>query len=554
MKQLTNSASSLYSLADYIDDPYESLSIDLLQHFLRALDYSAIVSITDRDGVITYVNEQFVRISGYERSELIGQKHNVVRHPDMSQRVFEQLWQTISNRKPWRGLIKNLRKDGSAYYVKSVILPVLDDNGEITQFLSIRNDVTDIIEVRHQLREQLTDDLTGLPNRMALLNELKECKVGAAAVFDLRNFKLFNDYWGIDIGDVYIRKLGEQFKLLEQSYEVKVYRLNGACFAIRPRQRLQKHEFCLMVEQVKYELEHKDILFNDIDCDIQLTVGIGISPSRALAYAESAVADSKTKFYGRAVVIKDGSDSGDNAFCWVEEIKEALRDGRLLACFHKMCSAKDPGTGNDKYEALARIKLRNGRVVSPLEFLDHLKKTRYYAELTKEMVVRALEFAGHNRCKVSVNLCIQDILDTDTVAFIEQQLLHYGGQRIIFEITESEAVNDFARVSEFIDRVRTFGATIAIDDFGSGYSNFVYLVQLKPEYIKIDGSIISGIVDNEQSYLVTKSIVDMARNLNIKTIAEFVSNHAILERLRLLNVDFLQGFYLHRPELSGWER
>jgi PAS domain S-box-containing protein/diguanylate cyclase (GGDEF)-like protein len=550
MKQLTNSASSLYSLADYIDDPYESLSIDLLQHFLRALDYSAIVSITDRDGVITYVNEQFVRISGYERSELIGQKHNVVRHPDMSQRVFEQLWQTISNRKPWRGLIKNLRKDGSAYYVKSVILPVLDDNGEITQFLSIRNDVTDIIEVRHQLREQLTDDLTGLPNRMALLNELKECKVGAAAVFDLRNFKLFNDYWGIDIGDVYIRKLGEQFKLLEQSYEVKVYRLNGACFAIRPRQRLQKHEFCLMVEQVKYELEHKDILFNDIDCDIQLTVGIGISPSRALAYAESAVADSKAKFYGRAVVIKDGSDSGDNAFCWVEEIKEALRDGRLLACFQKMCSAKDPGTGNDKYEALARIKLRNGRVVSPLEFLEHLKKTRYYAELTKEMVVRALEFAGHNRCKVSVNLCIQDILDTDTVAFIEQQLLHYGGQRIIFEITESEAVNDFARVSEFIDRVRTFGATIAIDDFGSGYSNFVYLVQLKPEYIKIDGSIISGIVDNEQSYLVTKSIVDMARNLNIKTIAEFVSSHAILERLRLLNVDFLQGFYLHRPELS----
>ena len=89
----------------------------------------------------------------------------------------------------------------------------------------------------------------------------------------------------------------------------------------------------------------------------------------------------------------------------------------------------------------------------------------------------------------------------------------------------------------------------AIDDFGSGYSNFVYLVQLKPEYIKIDGSIISGIVDNEQNYLVTKSIVDMARNLNIKTIAEFVSSNAILERLRPLNIDFLQGFHLHRPEL-----
>lgn len=549
MKQLTQSSAGLRSLTDYIQAPQQTISVGVMEQFLQALNYSALVSITDVDGIITYVNDQFVKTSGYNEQELLGQYHSIVRHPDMSERVFESLWKTISAKKPWRGLIKNLRKDGSAYYVKSVILPVLDDNGEITQFLSIRNDVTDIIEARQQLRTQQIDELTEMPNRIALLNDLKRYSSGATAVFDLRNFKLFNDYWGIDIGDVFIRKLAQQFTALAQQYQITVYRLNGACFAIRPQQRLQKHEFCLKVEQIKYDLEHIEMLFNEIDCDIQMTVGIGISPSRALAYAESAVADAKEKFYGRAIVIKDGGNSRDDTFYWIEEVKEALRDGRIIACFQKMCGCNEPPESHPQYEALARLRLKNGRIVSPAEFLEHLKKTRYYAELTKIMLTRALQFADNNDCIVSINLCIQDIFDDDTVAFIQQQLLQYGGNRVIFEITETEAVNDFAKVSHFIERVRQLGAAIAIDDFGSGYSNFVYLVQLQPEYIKIDGSIISSIVDNEQSYLVTQSIVDMAHNLNIKTIAEFVSSSAIMERLKPLKVDFLQGFYLHRPEL-----
>ena len=518
--------------------------------FLKAVDYSAIVSITNADGVITYVNDHFVRVSGFSRAELIGQYHNVVRHPDMSDHVFNNLWQTIRNKKAWRGLIKNQRKDGSAYYVKSVIVPVLDNSGEIVQFISIRNDVTDIIETRHQLREQLTDDLTGLPNRQGLLRDLERLKQDKVAVLDLRNFKVFNDYWGIDIGDVYIRKLAELLTLLQDDFGVKCYRLNGACFAIRPKQPQDKATFCLTVEQLKLELEHHDMVLNDIDCDIQLSVGVGISDTRALAYAESAVADAKEKFYGRSVVIKDGNNSCDDTFYWIEQIKEALSDGRVLACFHRISPSSGLSGQTEKYEALARLKLKNGRIVSPADFLQHLKKTRFYAELTKTMLTAALTFAKKRACKVSVNLCIQDILDNETVEFIQAQLMQYGGHHIIFEITESEAVNDFEQVNQFIQRVRELGAAIAIDDFGSGYSNFVYLVQLKPEYIKIDGSIISSIVDNEQSYLVTQSIVEMARNLQVKTVAEFVSSAAILERLKTLNIDFLQGFHLHRPELA----
>jgi len=545
MKQLAECRDSLTSLTEFIQQPQDGCSVEVMQQFLMALNLSAIVSITDANGVITYVNEHFERTSGYSKHELIGKKHNIVRHPDMSEQVFSNLWKTITDKQPWRGLIKNRRKDGRAYYVKSVILPVTDSQGNISQFLSIRNDVTDIVEAKNRVREQLTDELTGLPNRLALLKDLKKLQINTTAVLDLRNFKIFNDYWGIDIGDVYIKKLAQVIAECQREFSFKLYRLGGACFAIRPNYSMSTEQFCLMAEQLKYQLEHFDMVFNDIDCDIQLTVGVGVSENRALAYAESAIADSKEKFYGRSIVIKDDVNSRDDTFYWVEQIKEALKEGRVIACFQQI---KSTTSGALKYEALARLKLKNGRVVSPADFLGPLKKTRYYSELTKTILTLALNFARQRHCRVAVNLSIQDILDQDTVEFIMQQLKQQGGSSVIFEITESEAVNDFDQVSGFIKKVRDLGATIAIDDFGSGYSNFVYLVQLKPEFIKIDGSIINSIVDSEQSYLVTQSIVDMARNLKVKTIAEFVSSEQILTRLKPLNIDFLQGFHIHQPE------
>ncbi|WP_404401683.1 EAL domain-containing protein [Idiomarina seosinensis] len=523
----------------------------VVQPLLDALNYSAIISLSDKNGVITYVNEQFEKVSGYSRAELLGNNHNILRHPDTPDRVFASLWRTISSNKPWRGLLKNRRKDGQAYYVKSVILPITNAAGDITQYLSIRTDVTDIIKARTKVREQRTDQLTGLPNRVALLADLEKYQLDSAAVFDLRNFKLFNDYWGIEAGDSYIKKLAQLFSRLTPPLAVRAYRLSGACFGIRPLQACPPEQFCLAAEQLKYQLEHYDMLFRDIDCDIQVTVGVGVSATRALAYAESAVADSKEKFYGRSVVIKNDGNSRDDTFYWLEQIKEALRDRRVLACFQKISSGTEPGAlVTEKYEALARLQLKDGRIVSPGEFIEDLKKTRYYTQLTRTMLGFALDFAAARKSRVSVNLSIQDILDSDTVDFIEQQLQRHGGEKIIFEITESEAINDFQRVSAFIQRVRRLGAAIAIDDFGSGYSNFVYLVKLQPEYIKIDGSIISSIVDNPQSFLVTQSIVQMAHNLKIKTIAEFVSDRDIFERLLSLKVDYLQGFFVHQPELA----
>ncbi len=128
----------------------------LLNEYKKAVDTSAIVSKTNKDGLITYVNDEFIKISQYTRNELLRRSHNIVRHPDMSDEFFKDLWDTINNKKIWKGQIKNRAKDGSAYYVASTIVPILNSDDEIEEFLAIRLDITDVIN--SQIKAQRADE------------------------------------------------------------------------------------------------------------------------------------------------------------------------------------------------------------------------------------------------------------------------------------------------------------------------------------------------------------------------------------------------------------
>ncbi len=127
----------------------------LLHEYKDAVDHSVIVSKTDTKGLITFANEKFCQMSGYALYELLGKSHNIVRHPDMPSYVFAELWKEILQGKPWRGIVKNKRKDGSAYWVNSMIYPIIDINGEIVEFISIRTDITELQEMKEHLRDQL---------------------------------------------------------------------------------------------------------------------------------------------------------------------------------------------------------------------------------------------------------------------------------------------------------------------------------------------------------------------------------------------------------------
>ena len=127
----------------------------ILDEYKTAVDESSIVSKTDTKGVITFVNDKFCNISGYTRDELVGQAHNIVRHPDMPSEVFQEMWDTIKSKKPWNGVVKNLKKDGSVYYVQSTINPIVDYDGNIIEYIGIRTDITELELIKEELRSNL---------------------------------------------------------------------------------------------------------------------------------------------------------------------------------------------------------------------------------------------------------------------------------------------------------------------------------------------------------------------------------------------------------------
>lgn len=156
---------NIFELIEDIDKQIEKLQVKKeleqskksLEEYKQAIDDSAIVSKTDPQGIITYVNKAFCEITGYTEEELLGKSHNIVRHPDTPSSVFKVLWTTIQNKKPWNGIIKNKKKDGTPYYVKTSISPIIDNKGEVVEYIGIRQDITELELYREDIEKQLDE-------------------------------------------------------------------------------------------------------------------------------------------------------------------------------------------------------------------------------------------------------------------------------------------------------------------------------------------------------------------------------------------------------------
>ena len=172
-----------------------------------------------------------------------------------------------------------------------------------------------------------------------------------------------------------------------------------------------------------------------------------------------------------------------------------------------------------------------------------------YEKMMEIMVNKTFKLFSKEDIEFSINLSYEDIANESFMDFLYEKIRSYHKpQNIIFEILESDFIEDFSIVKEFTTYVRTFGCKIAIDDFGSGYSSMENILRLKPEIIKIDGSLIKNINTSEESKTIVKNIVNMAKELNATTVAEYIHSKEVFDIVKNMNVDFLQGFYLGEPK------
>jgi len=230
-------------------------------------------------------------------------------------------------------------------------------------------------------------------------------------------------------------------------------------------------------------------------------------------------------------------------------VREAVEDSRIIPYYQAINDNKTNKTV--KYECLSRMIDKDGNILAPMVFIPVAKNIKVYNDVTKLMIEKSFEAFKDNDFEFSINISIDDIMNSEIFTFIINKLKEYKrSSRVTFELLESEAILDFKKVERFISEVKRYGVKIAIDDFGSGYSNFSYLSKIDIDYIKIDGSLIGSMDTDDTSFLVVETIVDFAKKLNVKTIAEYVHSSVILNKVKSLDIDYSQGFFIDEPTLQ----
>lgn len=193
---------------------------------------------------------------------------------------------------------------------------------------------------------------------------------------------------------------------------------------------------------------------------------------------------------------------------------------------------------------------KNGNSIPPNKFLEFSKKIKLYSSITKKVVAESCKTFKNRNENFSINLSVDDIKDSSTVEFILKTIKETNTtSRVTFEILESEGIENYDEVISFINQIKSLGSKIAIDDFGTGYSNFEHLLKLDVNYIKIDGSLIKNIVNDDKHRIIVETIVSFARRIGIKTVAEFVSDDSILNAIKEIGISCAQGFHIGKSEV-----
>ncbi|MFK2823404.1 EAL domain-containing protein [Arcobacter sp. YIC-310] len=387
------------------------------------------------------------------------------------------------------------------------------------------------------------DSLTGLLNRTSY-SLVSRKKNRTLILIDIIDFNKVNSLVGYEGGDFLLKDIA---KILDSKFD-KVYRVGVDHFAILFEDK-SLDDLVRLSKNLLLELDNNKFVYRSIE--VPVSVNIGISNIRSyLKNAEIAISNSKKSFNRVSIYKKEMSEKEETLknFNMLTQVKQAIDEDKIRPFFQGIIDLKTKKIV--KYEALVRLIDEKENIISPFFFLDITKKSKLYPEITKIVIKKSIEFIENKNKCVSINLSYQDINDNNTLEFIYKTLYEKKdiASFITFEILESDEIDNYAHLYTFIEKIKSYGCKLAIDDFGSGYSNFTQLFNLKPDIVKIDGSLIKDINTNNNSKNIVESIINLSKKSNIQTVAEFVDNKEVEETIIKLGANLAQGFYYTKPE------
>ena len=410
------------------------------------------------------------------------------------------------------------------------------------------------------------DSLTGLLNRRGFNAHLERALVASRdgnvcfAYVDLDRFKLVNDLFGHVAGDQILRQMATRTRSVIRPPHVAA-RVGGDEFVILIHgEDLEgaKH----LCEELRRSLSERPYQHQDKAFNVAASIGLikldpAMSPRDALTASDRACSEAK-RLGGSAVVALEAQSSQLTSYLdeikLVANMRERLPVENFFTQLQPIVSLRTPYSSLC-YEVLVRMHDGAGGVVPPGRFITAAERNGLMSQIDRWVLRSTLEWLDENpdhRENVgfcTVNLSGASLNDEkflqDTIALIRNH--PDATQRVCFEVTESVALYDLNTTRRFVDKVKSFGARVALDDFGAGYTSFNYLKELPGDFVKIDGSFIRDVNLNPANHAITRAIVDLSHEIGMACVAEWAENADIVRTLMKLNVDYAQGFALSRP-------
>lgn len=416
----------------------------------------------------------------------------------------------------------------------------------------ILNDISHEEEHKNELFKLLyTDNLTKFPNRTRLIEDLQNNTIHLEAVclMNINSFRQVNDFFGHKVGDAVLIDVANLIESHIAKYKnIRLYKFPADSYCLTNTKN-SKDEFLALIKSIIDDVYKRVFIFDQYEIDIRVSAGISFSDKNNKLITADIALQSAKKNNKDFLVFFDALDrfqEYENNMHWTKKLKSAFINDHIEVYFQPLVNNRTLEV--DKYECLVRLIDENGKVITPYFFLDISKKSNQYTKLTRIVLEKSFKKFEDLEFEFSVNISYEDIQTPDFLDFIKEMLIKYNvSNRVVFEILEDENIKSYEVLKLFIDEVKALGCKIAIDDFGSGYSNFEHLLKMNIDYLKIDASLIKNIAKDETSYKITKTIIEFAKSLNLQTIAEYVENEEIFKIVRELGADYSQGYFFSEP-------
>ena len=555
------------------------LEVDLaLRRFSMATDQNPYpIVITDLQARIEYVNEAFTKTTGYSAQEVMGKNPRILQSGKTAKSVFKELWSRLQMGHAWSGELINRRKNGQEYYETALIYPIRNDVGVITHYLAHKQDISERKTAAERIQYLSEfDQLTGLPNRGLLLEQLQQeilqAKNSGQSLLvlwlNLDLFKDINDAFGHEAGDDILREVARRLRALSKGRDL-VSRLSGDNFIV-VRNNIEQLGAIQLAGRVFETLSHPIALHGQ---ELVLTASIGMSlfPVDAqsgadlLRCAETAMYRVKqTTRNSYSFFSPDMQERTTRALQLTNALKLAFGRKELRMVYQPQVSVQNgQATGA---EALIRWRHPQLGDVSPAEFIPLVENAGLSTQLGDWVLQSVLEDLhswqeqGLPLVKLAVNLSASQFAEADLATRIENQLHQSSipAKWIELELTEVAAMKNPTQAIQTLSALSTLGVSLSIDDFGTGYSSLSQLKRFDVHKLKIDQSFIRDVVDDTEDQAIVLAIIHMAHSLGMVTLAEGVETPEQLAFLRQHRCDQIQGYLYSRPlerdDFAQWLR